>query len=308
MNRRRLIKALGATAAAYSLPFPASSQAAATPNRSFKYCLNMATIRGHELGFVKELEVASKAGFRSVEIWVDTLETYLKNGGSLKDAKKRLDDLGVKVENAIGFAQWIIDDESKRAAGVEQMKREMDMLAQIGCKRTAAPPMGATETAMTDLNRIAERYRAILEVGKATGVIPQLELWGFSKTLSRVSEVMYVALESGDPSARVLLDVFHLYKGGSNLNTLPLVSRSASEIFHINDYPANIPPATITDADRVYPGDGIAPVRRILQTLKNNSRPLIISFEVFNKNYYNQNALTVAKTALSKMQAVTQGI
>ena len=51
MNRRELIKAFGATAA---LPFlPAIGEA--TPinkvANSFTYCLNMATIRGHNLGF-----------------------------------------------------------------------------------------------------------------------------------------------------------------------------------------------------------------------------------------------------------------
>ena len=290
------------------MPAKSHAEPSPQPNASFTYCLNMATIRGHNLGFAKELEVASKAGFRAVEIWIDSLQKYLNGGATLKDATKLLNDLGIKVENAIGFAEWIVDDDAKRSVGIEQMKREMDMLAQIGCKRTAAPPMGATDVLLPDLKKIAERYRAILEIGRTTGVVPQLEMWGFSKNLARVSDVMYVALESGQASARVLLDIFHLYKGGSSIDTLPLVSTSAIEILHVNDYAANLPVSSITDADRIYPGDGVAPVRRVLQILKNPDRPLIISCEVFNKNYYNQNALLVAKTALSKMHAVTAGV
>ncbi|WP_018615842.1 sugar phosphate isomerase/epimerase family protein [Segetibacter koreensis] len=308
MNRRVLLKALGVTTAGAFLPRFSEAQETPSINNSFTYCLNMATIRGHNLGFVKELEVASNAGFKSVEIWIDTLQTFLKNGGTIKEAKKRVDDLGIKVENAIGFAEWIVDDDAKRTAGLEQMKREMEILAQLGCKRTAAPPIGATNTAILDLKKVAERYKAVLELGKTTGVIPQLEMWGFSKNLSRVSEVVYVALESGEPTAKVLLDVFHLYKGGTDIDTLPLMSTSAIEILHVNDYPANVPAATITDADRTFPGDGVAPVKRILQILKNPERPLIISCEVFNKNYYSKDALIVAKTALSKMKEVTEGI
>jgi 2-keto-myo-inositol isomerase len=307
MDRRKLLKALGATTAASFLPRFSRAERTADTNPSFTYCLNMATIRGHNLGFIKELEVASDAGFRSAEIWIDSLETYIKNGGTIRDAKKRLDDAGIRVENAIGFAEWIAEDKTKRRAGIEQMKREMDMLSQIGCKRTAAPPIGATNSPV-DLKQVAARYAVILELGDKTGVVPQLEMWGFSKNLSRVSDVMYAAIESGHPSARVLLDVFHLYKGGSPIDTLPLMSNSAIEILHVNDYPANIPAASITDADRIYPGDGAAPVRRILKILKNPDRPLIISCEVFNKNYYSQNALQVAKTALAKMKAITEGI
>jgi sugar phosphate isomerase/epimerase len=184
----------------------------------------------------------------------------------------------------------------------------MDMLAQLGCKRTAAPPAGATEKPGLDLKRAAERYRTILEIGDKTGVVPHLELWGFSQNLNRLSEVLYVAIESGHPSARVLLDVYHLYKGGSSLDSLPLVGKPAIEIFHVNDYPANLPPNTITDADRIYTGDGVAPIRRILQTIRNPDKPIVISFEVFNKNYYQQDALVVAKTALNKMKAVTTGV
>lgn len=307
-NRRELLKVLGVTTAAPFFPRLGYAEATREANASFTYCLNMATIRGHNLGFVKELEIASNAGFKAVEIWIDSLQTYLKNGGALKDAKKRLDDLGVRVENAIGFAQWIPDDEAKRKAGLDQMKQEMEMLAQIGCTRTAAPPIGATDNPILDLKKVAARYKAILELGDKTGVVPQLEMWGFSKNLSRVSEVMYTALESGHPSARVLLDVFHLYKGGSPIDTLPLISNSSIEILHVNDYSANLPASTITDTERIYPGDGVAPVQRILQILKNPGRPLIISCEVFNKNYYRQDALQVAKTALAKMKAVTAGI
>lgn len=184
----------------------------------------------------------------------------------------------------------------------------MEMLAQIGCKRTAAPPVGATQGQDLDLKKVAERYRAILEIGEQTGVVPHLELWGFSQNLSRLSQVMYVAIESGHPSARVLLDVYHLYRGGSSLDTLQLVGKPAVEVFHINDYAANMPAATITDADRIYPGDGVAPIRRILQSIRHPDQSVVLSFEVFNKSYYAQDALLVAKTALTKMKAVTAGI
>ena len=310
ISRRKVLQLFGTSAGLAMLPRVGKSAAVATiqADSSFTYCLNMATIRGHNLGFVKELETASSAGFRSVEIWMDSLQTYLNKGGTLNDAKKRLNDLGITIENNIGFAQWIADDGAVRQKGVEQMKREMEMLAQIGCKRTAAPPIGATETPGLDLNKIAERYRTILEIGDTTGVVPQLEMWGFSKNLSRANEVLYVAMQTGHPSAKVLLDVFHLYKGGTPLDTLHLMSSMAVDILHINDYPANVSPADITDADRVYAGDGIAPIKLILQILNKQDQPLIISTEVFNKNYYSQNALTVAKTALAKMKALTSGV
>ncbi len=183
----------------------------------------------------------------------------------------------------------------------------MDQLAMIGCKRTAAPPAGATDTPGLDLRKAAERYRAILELGDQTGVVPQLELWGFSANLNKLADVMFVALESGHPKARVLLDNYHLYKGGSSLDSLKLINPASVEILHVNDFP-DMPREVITDADRTYPGDGVSPIRDVLHTLQSPVRPLVISLEVFNKKYYSQKASEVTKTGLAKMKKVTQDV
>ncbi len=276
--------------------------------KTFIYALNMSTLRGHNLGFKKELEIAAKAGYESVEIWISSLQDYLKKGNSLSETRRMINDLGLKVDGAIGFAPWIVDDPEVRSKAIEQLKTEMDQLAGIGCKRIAAPPMGATNGESLDLNKIAERYRTILELGTDRGVIPHLELWGFSKNLSRVGELLYVAAETGHPEARLLMDVYHLHKGGSGTDSVKLVGKPLIEVFHINDYPQDPPRETITDADRVYAGDGIAPLNDLLKTLKNPEKPVILSFEVFNKSYYTQDALEVAKTGLAKMKKVAEGV
>jgi sugar phosphate isomerase/epimerase len=296
-SRRNLLKA------AAIVPFSTASMSAAqaaprAPNPELS--LNMSTIMGQKLGFIRELEVCSQAGFRSCEIWMPTLEAYLKSGGTIADARKRLSDLGLRIQNAIGFAQWIVDDNTVRSAGVEQLKREMDLLVQLGCTRTAAPPMGATKEPGLDLRRAAERYRVILELGVTMGVTPQLEMWGHSKNLNRVADVLFVASEAGHSSARLLLDVFHIYKGGSSVDCLHTVGQDAVEIFHVNDYMTSLVPDQITDADRIYVGDGEAPIKKILDLLK----PEVISLELFNKELYKQDALLVARNGYQKMKAL----
>ena len=210
-------------------------QAARPP---FRYCLNTATIRGHKLGVVKEIEVVAQAGYEGIELWMDALGEYVKNGGSLPDLKKRISDSGLTVEGAIGFPEWIADDDARRAKGMERAKAEMEMVAQIGGWRFAAPPAGATDLPKLELMKAAERYRALLEVGEQLGVVPELEVWGFSKNLGHLSECVAVAMETGHRNACVLPDVFHLYKGGSDLHGIRLLGPDAIQVFHLNDYPA----------------------------------------------------------------------
>jgi 2-keto-myo-inositol isomerase len=139
-------------------------------------------------------------------------------------------------------------------------------------------------------------------------VIPLLEMWGFQKQLSTVSEVTYCAMQSGRAQARILLDIFHLYKGNTPIDTLAFINPEINPILHMNDYPSTLTQAVITDADRIYPGDGVAPLHRILQILQHRDEPLILSAELFNAEYDKQDALTVAKTALAKMKAVAGGV
>src|SRR5688500_4311638 len=187
----------------------ANKAAAAEP---FGYCFNTSTIRAKRLPIVEVVEIAAKAGWQGVEPWIDEIERYVQSGKPLADLRKRIADLGLQVPSVIGFAEWIVDDDARRARGLEQAKRDMDWSAKIGGTRMAAPPVGAHEQGGVDLFKAAERYHALCELGDQMGVVAQVEVWGFSKVLQRLGEAVLVAVESKHPKACVLIDPYHLYK------------------------------------------------------------------------------------------------
>jgi 2-keto-myo-inositol isomerase len=270
----------------------------------FRYGLNTATLMGQKLTIVEEVEIAARAGYQAIEPWVRELDQYVKTGGSLKDLGKRIADRGLRVESAIDFFEWIVDDDDKRKKALENARRGMDAVKQIGGTRIAAPPSGATNRADIPLLTVAERYRAVLDVGARIGVVPQLEVWGFSKTLNRLGEAACVAIESGHEDACILADVYHLYKGGSGFSGIHLLNGSALHVLHMNDYPADPPRAAITDAHRLYPGEGVAPLKTLLRDLRRIGFRGVLSLELFNREYWKRDALTVARTGLDKMRAV----
>jgi sugar phosphate isomerase/epimerase len=138
------------------------------------------------------------------------------------------------------------------------------------------------------------------------GVVPQVEVWGFSKPLRRLSEAMFVAIESGHPQACVLADVYHLYKGGSGFTGLNLVRGGSMHVIHVNDYPAEPARDQITDAHRVYPGDGVAPLDDVFRTLRDIGFRGMLSLELFNREYWSQDALAVARTGFEKTRAAVR--
>ncbi len=285
--------------------------------KAFSFCLNTSTVRdaaGKSRPILELVTIAAKAGYSAIEPWISELDAYTKTGGSLKELGQRIADAGLVVPDAIGFAEWIVEDPERRKKGLEQAKRDMDMVQQIGGKRIAAPPVGATggiskrddpkfTQPVCDLIAAADRYRDLLAVGKAIGITPIVEIWGFSKSLSRLGEALCLASECGSPDGCILPDIYHLYKGGSDFAGLTLLGPSAIGIFHVNDYP-KIDRAKIGDADRVYPGDGIAPLKEVFAGLRKMGYRGHVSLELFNREYWKQDPLTVAKTGLEKLQAV----
>ena len=319
VSRRVWLAATGTAAVAATTTGTSLDASPASQNTRFGFCLNTSTIRdkdGHSRPLPDLIDIAAKAGYDAIEPWTQEIDTFLKSGGSLKEARKRVADAGLKVADVIGFSEWIVEDDARRKKGLEQAKRDMDWAAELGSPHIAAPPVGATggmskrddpkhTQPVVDLLAAADRYHALLELGKSASVTPIVEIWGFSKTLRRLGEALCIAAECGETKACILPDVYHLYKGGSDFAGLGLVAGSAVGIFHVNDYP-KIDRARITDADRLYPGDGIAPLKEVFATLRATNYSGYVSLELFNRDYWKQDPLEVAKTGLSKTKAAAQ--
>jgi sugar phosphate isomerase/epimerase len=298
-----------AGAAALAVQTTTADAAQRPADEPFGYCLNTSTIRGQKLPLVAEIDIAARAGYQGIEPWISEIDQHVNSGGSLADLRKRIADAGLSVAGVIGFAQWIVDDEAQRTKGLEEARRIMDITIQIGGRVVAAPPAGVSEKDQLDLLTIANRYRALLALGDQLGVVPQLELWGFSRVLSTLSEVAFVAVEAAHPKACILADSYHLYKGGSDFEGLRLLNGRAMHVFHINDYPARPERKEITDAQRVFPGDGVAPLPNLFRALRDSGFSGMLSLEVFNREYWNQDALLVARMGFEKTrEAVRKGL
>lgn len=305
MNRRESLKALGLTAGAVTLPQLATSKPA-LPNRNFKYCLNTSTIRGQKLNLTQMIETAGRAGFDSLELWVMDVKEYKDKGDSMPALKKLITDNHLTVEDAIGFAPWMVDDDAQRKKGFEQMKEEMLLMSEIGCKRIAAPSSGVKAEDKLDLFKVGERYKQLLDLGRETGVKPLLEFWGGSPVFYHFGQALMACAAANDPDVSILPDVYHLFRGGSNFDCLKMVNGNLIEVIHVNDYPSSKPREQQNDSDRVYPGDGAAPYKQIITDLANMGGVKVLSLELFNEAYWKQDALTVCKTGLEKMKKVVE--
>ena len=74
-------------------------------------------------------------------------------------------------------------------------------------------------------------------------------------------------------------------------------------IFHINDA-ENLPREQLTDAQRLYPGTGILPIREIKKHFDKIGYDRMVSIEIFRPEYWEQDPFEVAVTAKAATEEV----
>lgn len=267
----------------------------------FWVSLNASTLFPFQLSVVEQVRVAAEAGYEGIELWVRDIEAYVQNGGTLRELKRAIDEAGIAFANAIAFFRWADADGEARRQGFAQAEREMRMLAGLGCRAIATPPYGNVEGVALD--EMAARFAELVQLGRDIGIEPLLEFWGRAKKLSRLSEAVCVAMESGVSDAKILLDPFHMHTGGSPIGGLNYMNGERIGLVHVNDYPAVPSRDTVTDRDRVFPGDGVAPSAELARLLARSGYRGFLSLELFREDYGERSALEVARLGLEKVRA-----
>ena len=303
MGRRGfLITAAGARAGG----IVSSAAAAVKPSAGgFRFALNPATIRGYGCSLKEQIRVCCAAGYQGLEPWLSDLQAA-KTAVELGDIRKMCVENGLTIVNGIGFAPWAVNDAAARKKGLEALKRDMALIAEVGGHFIATPPSGISDAKAPTIacEDLVERYQAALALGDRMGVTPILEFWGASKNLSRLDQALSVASASGHPKACVLADVYHMYRGGSSYEGLRFLSPATLPVLHVNDFPSTPARTQLKDADRVWPGDGCAPWTRIRELLAQGHLRPWLSLELFNASYWKTTPLETARTGLAKMRRV----
>jgi sugar phosphate isomerase/epimerase len=263
--------------------------------------LNTSTIRPTPL--LDKIRIAGRAGYQAIEPWNDEVTEYLGEGGSMGTLKQALADAGLKVVSVIALHGWIMAENDDYARVLDDCKRRMEQAAELGSPFiVASPPME-----VVDLGRAKERFQELLRLGREVGIRPSMEFLGFVAGIKDVASAWTIASGSGDPTACVVADVFHMVRGGGDVDDLLKIPGDRLSCFHINDLPATPDPRTQTDADRVMVGDGIADLPRVISNLRSIGYRGPLSLELFNPALWERDPAEVVKIGLDRIRSLVEG-
>ena len=262
--------------------------------------LNTSTIRPASLA--DKIRVTSESGWDGIEVWINELEDYEKDGGSLKDLGAEIKDRGLYVPNVIGLWECMPPTQDTFEKSLETTRRRMRMSAEVGSIYVAAIP--APDRADFDIKWGADCYRELMKIGRDEfGIKVAFEFVGFLKGIHRLGQAAAIGLDADDREACLIADTFHLFRGGSGFNGLSHLNGDFIAHFHWNDVPGDVPREEQGDQHRIYPGDGILPLTQALKDLKAIGYRRGLCLELFNRAHWEQDPKDVAKTGLEKMRA-----
>ena len=274
-------------------------------NGPFSYCLNTSTIRSEGASVLDAIDVAADAGYTGIEPWVKEIDAWVDQGGSLAQIRDHAEKRGVEVVNLIAFPEWAVPEDERRLAGMEEAVRCFGMARELNCRFVAAPPSGVHDRKV-ELKPIAARFAELVDRALPFDVTALLEFWGIAQTLGTTGEALLVAAECGRPGVQLLADVFHMYKGSGHFLGFEHFGPGRLGLVHVNDCPAKPARDKVTDAERVYPGDGTAPWPQIVESLNRIGYCGMLSLELFNPSYWKKGPAAVAREGLAKLKACTE--
>lgn len=261
-----------------------------------KLALNGATTMHADL--LTDIQAASQAGFGLIEIWAAKLREYLKTN-STADLRSILNENNLEPYsiNSIEHITFRSEDDYK---DIKEQCRELSRIAQeIDCPYIVVVPgklpAGATQQQIIDES--VEVLNELADIAEPFGVSLAFEFLGQTDCSVQTLDLAKTIVDQVNrPNVGLVLDTFHFYAGNSSFEAIEKLDPRKLFIFHINDA-EDLPREALTDAHRLYPGQGILPIREIKQRFDRIGYDRMASIEIFRPEYWEQNPFEVAKKA-----------
>lgn len=263
--------------------------------------LNGATIMRSPLS--ADVEIAAECGYGGLEVWAGKLEAYLR--------ERSLDELRAKTR-ALGIKPWCINsieditfrDDAGRRDVLAQVERMAATARAIGAPSIVVVP-GRRPEGFNRHESVSDAVDVLRAMSDAAGEIGlAFEFLGKPGcSVPLLDMAIDIVNEVDRPNVGMVIDTFHFHAGGSRLDDLRRVPIDKLFVVHLNGC-EDLPRPELTDAHRLYPGEGVIPIEQIIGALRARGYDGTFSIEIFRPEYWEQDARTVARTAKAKAAAI----
>lgn len=250
-----------------------------------------------------DIRAASRAGYALIEIWAKKMEAFLSKR-SIRDLnglfkKGKIKPLAINSVEFITFnSPW------EKVNTMNLIERYTEIADKLNCPYIVLVP-SPRPLGVSDQEVYEESVKVLREISnkfRDYRVKFAFEFLGFSWcSVSTLEQDFEIVKAVNRKNIGLVLDTFHFYAGGSALDSIEKVDREKLYILHINDA-LGLPKSDLQDAHRLYPGEGVIPLREIVSRLKEIRYDGPVSIEMFRPEYWAQPAEEVAQKGMEAIR------
>ena len=268
-----------------------------------KIALNGATTMRADLA--TDIKAASAAGFDLIEIWAAKLLEFLKNN-SVEELKKLLEENNLQPYSINSIEHITFRNAEDYAAIKAETEELSDIAGRLNCPYVVVVPGKLPENASEEeiIEESVKVLNELADISEKHGVSLAFEFLGQTDCSVQTLDLCKKIVDKADrKNIGLVIDTFHFYAGNSSFEAIDRLDPEKLFIFHINDA-ENLPKNELTDAHRLYPGEGILPIKEIKNHFDKIGYDRMVSIEIFRPEYWSEDPFEVARKAKAATEKV----
>ncbi|HEY0962103.1 MAG TPA: sugar phosphate isomerase/epimerase [Pseudomonadales bacterium] len=263
-------------------------------------------ITSSEFDFRTCMEGWAKAGIRAAEPdLVKAREFEAANGAG--SARRLMDDLGLVAYSSTN--QLNLDERADaRVQAVEDLKWKVAMAESLGATRLVIPSTANQPHVLADYEQLRADMYAYGEIAKPHNVALMVEFTRNSRLVNNLRTSLDLVRSVNHPNIRFMIDLYHFWAGPSKFEDLDLIEPGEIHHVHFADTPRSPALEVAEQKDRAFPGEGIAPLQKILNKLVEKGYNRALSLELFDMDVRRTDPAVIAGRALETITPFIRGV
>lgn len=253
-------------------------------------------------GYRRSLEGWAKAGIRHVEPVAPLLDDFLKTD-TLANAKRVLTDNGLTIVSGAVSVMNLWEPNPAFEEKLAAFRHRCEQFATLGAPIVYSPCVTAAKFAPGDYAKSIDNIRRVAEVAREFGLKVGAEFVRNSTFLASLPTALRLHRDAAHPNFGVIFDCYHFWSGPSHFEDMDSIRPDEILHAHLNDTPA-MPRELLDMQSRVVPGDGVAPLAKILRKLVDRGYTGPITVELFLPEFQQADPFTLARRIKAQSEAI----
>ena len=276
--------------------------------RNLKTCLNEATLMPYDI--ITNIKACGEVGFEGIEIWFNKLQDFLKKGGKIEELVNLLSTYNLKVAGCCGaVGGFMFLDPLEFNKKLVEIEENLKILHKLECEMVVVcpdvpPPRFTLKRA---IEVAGETLKVVASICEKYNIKIGLEPLGMHPFVPDIKTALKILEVASHEYVGLTLDTFHMYKSSVPIDDIRKLSPKQIAIVHIDDC-EDLPKEKLTDANRLFPGEGVIPLIEFLRAFKDIGYQGFLSVEIFREEYWKLNPLTIARRSKNSLEKLLEKV